>query len=733
MERTPPYSHFDHERKTGRLLADHLARVGARAASFSRHFPHAFLADQSGRAHDLGKHKKEFQSYLLGTTTAKTTHSITGAILAQMKLDHLGLMHAYPIAGHHAGLPDYAIETAGEASLEHRLAAPHERAFAQSLSTGQEIFDMTGVRLPNDPNFSIPFFIRMSFSSLVDADWLDAEDFYRPNDAAARAKRPGLPALKARLDAKMAEMAVPKDGANLVLHGLRQQVLAACREKAAEPVGLFSLNVPTGYGKTLSGMTFALDHAIAHGLDRVIYVAPFISIIDQTADILRGIFGNEAVVEHHSGIDPDEIAGNLGYRNKLDTQNWDAPIIVTTAVQLFESLYSNRTARCRKLHNISGSVILLDEAQAVPTECVAPIAHVIDQLTRYYRTSIVLATATQPGFPDLYPALSPCREIAPDPAMLYAAMRRVRVYWPESWARWSWSDVATEALRHQQCLTIVDGRKAAHTLYAELISSGREGVYHLSTHQCPAHRRAILAEVRERLKNTQPVQLVSTRLIEAGVNLSFPTVLRSLAGIDSIIQAAGRCNREGEDPTGCVIVFVPDDIAAMGHVHAAAEATKAVVKQFRQDAFSPAAVQHFFTLLWWAKGDDALDGKKVLPFVGMVPANRERSRILTKDKDHLKLRYSFASAAEAFRMIDDREAAVVVSYDGGAAVIRDLLDGKNDGALMRRAAKFSASVPLSWIRSLIEDGQVTEAQPGIYVQADPGAYTNEVGWDACPA
>jgi len=339
------------------------------------------------------------------------------------------------------------------------------------------------------------------------------------------------------------------------VNALRHEILTACRAAAKLEPGHFSLTVPTGGGKTLSSLAFALEHAVKHNLRRVIYVIPYTSIIEQNADVFKETVGDDQVIEHHSNLDEDDSTSKA----RLSAENWDAPIIVTTSVQFFESFFAAKPSRCRKLHNIIGSVVVLDEAQLVPVEYLAPILQTMDLLNRRYRISFVISTATQPafesreGFKGL--PMNSVREIISDIPRLYANLKRVEVEIPQNWVKTTrWEELATELLKEEQVLCVVSDRKSCRNLHKLMPI----GTYHLSALMCGQHRSKIITEIKQKLKEGAPVRVISTQLVEAGVDIDFPVVYRALAGLDSIAQAAGRCNREGKlTEKGRVVVFVP--------------------------------------------------------------------------------------------------------------------------------------------------------------------------------
>ena len=428
------------------------------------------------------------------------------------------------------------------------------------------------------------------------------------------------------------------------------------RSKAAEPPGLFTLTVPTGGGKTLTSLAFALGHAVRHGRTRVIYVIPYMSIIEQTAAVFRDALatgegeGSDFLVEHHSTFDEEKI-GNREAKDKLRLamENWDAPIIVTTAVQFFESLFANRPSRCRKLHNIANSVVILDEAQTLPLKFLRPCVTALDELARNWRASIVLCTATQPalarhtGFPGGFDTLS---ELAPEPRRLYEALKRTRI---NKLGMIDDAQLSRRLRESRQALCIVNTRRHARELYESL--GNVDGAFHLTTLMCARHRRERLEVVRERLKKGDPVLLVATSLVEAGVDVDFPVVWRAEAGLESIIQAAGRCNREGRATIGNVYVFEPErgeGRTAPPEVAQFAAAARTVMRRY-EDPLALDAINAYFSELYWIKGENALDAKQILRLL------RERRRDLD---------FPFETIAGEFRLIETPMVPVIVPYRG---------------------------------------------------------------------
>lgn len=644
-------------------LTDHLHAVATIGSNFASPFGAAEPAHAAGLLHDLGKAKPAFQAYLRGERPSEP-HSGEGARLAAERLSGLGKLIAYTIAGHHAGLPNGIGRANGRPTtpLDERI----KQAEALELPRGIELpalegppAPLAGLAMDDQANFPLHFFTRMLFSTLVDADFLETEAFYdrvegRPRE---RGWSGSLAKLRDALDAHLASFGSPKT----TINAERACILSHARSGARHPPGLFSLTVPTGGGKTLTSLAFALDHAIAHGLDRVIYVIPYVSIIEQTAEVFRRALGDpDAVLEHHASFDWDGLEDPTeSERLKLAAQNWDRPVIVTTAVQFFESLFANRPSKCRKLHRLAKSIVILDEAQMLPLRLLRPCLAALKELARGYGASVVFCTATQPALKkgahgDGFPApegLDPAEvtELAPDPPRLYEAFRRVRV---RDAGELDDDDLAAALRARDQVLAIVNNRPHARALFDML--EGAEGRAILTTWMTPAHRRAVLGEVRRRLKDDQPVRLVATSLIEAGVDVDFPVVWREAAGIDSIAQAAGRCNREGRRDSGEVFVFRSSaDFPPPAELRQFAEIGRQMLAR-HDDPLSLEAVRDYFRDLFWRRGVEALDAANVGGKSGIMTALAQAGN---------RLDFPFADIAAAFRMIE--EAALPLVIRGG--------------------------------------------------------------------
>jgi CRISPR-associated endonuclease/helicase Cas3 len=731
---------------------EHARDVARLAAEFASSFGGADWAHTAGLWHDLGKYHPDFQGYIrratgyeadahLEGTPGRVDHSTLGALFAEDRMNRpglpLGRILAYLIGGHHAGLPDWNSPEEANAALFPRLERNRPRlapVLAQLIP--QDILNPPApTSLPLGGREGMALWIRMLFSCLVDADFLDTEAFLNAGQTALRGGYPSLAELKARFDSHMQAKAdeVAKRGPLSEVNRIRAEVLARCREQAEQTPGLFSLTVPTGGGKTLSSLAFALEHALAHGKRRIIYVIPYTSIIEQTADEFRKVFrGPEGepgpVVEHHSSLEAERETPH----SRVASENWDAPIIVTTAVQFWESLFAARTSRARKLHNIVNSVVVLDEAQLLPPDFLKPITATAQLLADHYGTTLLLCTATQPALEEQrtlefhFPGLRGVREIVPDTEGLHHALRRVRVTVPADLRTpTSWEALADELAEHPRVLCIVNARADARDLFRLL---PRDTAVHLSALMCGEHRSRTIGEIKRKLKDGEPVRVVSTQLVEAGVDIDFPVVYRALAGLDSVAQAAGRCNREGllrddsaKPALGQVFVFVPLRPAPAGLLRMAAEGGRQLLEQGEVDPLAPQRFRDYFRALFWKHGD-RLDAKDILGH-------------LTPDG---QLGIRFRTAAKEFRLIEDEQLPVVVRYTPAVDVeseppfdIHALLERLRfvppNREVFRRLQRFTVSVPRYLHDRLRAEGHIEELHPGVWVQVTTGLYHPQLG------
>jgi len=693
----------------------HLNKVAWWAAKFAGEmFPEGGEARDAARQwgwiaglwHDLGKFAPEWQEYLRKKAGAdlhgdevagREDHSTAGAQLADRAIPFFGRVLAYLLAGHHAGLADGI--AASSASLERRL----KKMIRPCPEIPRSIIDSHSGLKPISATLgsgrSLATFARMIFSALVDADFLATEAFMTPEKSRSRpVKPPSIATLEATLATHLSTFPPPISTVNR----LRVEIREHCLSAAELPPGLFSLTVPTGGGKTLSSLAFALKHARLHDLRRIVYVIPYTSIIEQNAKVFRqalAALGPEVVVEHHSNLDPDSEHETVASR--LAAENWDARIIVTTNVQFFESLHGNRSSRCRKLHRLARSVVILDEAQALPVEFLAPCLRALEELTNSYGTSVVLCTATQPAIVrrDEFPiGLTPPREIVPDPAALHGALRRVVAERsPEKLD----DDALAKLLSDEpQVLCVVNTRRHARELFELLPDDGAR--FHLSALMCAEHRTRRLAAIRCRLDAGLPVRLISTQLIEAGVDIDFPVVYRALAGLDSITQAAGRCDREGRltaaagKPAGRVVIFEPPQLPPAGFIRNTAASAAEVLAGNPPDPLAPDAVESYFRTHYW-KHADSTDEKRILDC--WPDLSRRAAHLSPEDAAReTLLGFRFRTCAEEFRLIDDSYSEpVVIPYgEAGKALwqeVRETFDPARLRHLSRKLQRYTVAIP----------------------------------------
>ncbi|MBA5778034.1 CRISPR-associated endonuclease Cas3'' [Stappia sp. F7233] len=729
------HSTNDPSKSDWQLLPEHLIGVSEIAAAFGQPLAIEKSTRLAGILHDAGKYTPQFQRRLEGAQ-AKVDHATAGAelvlSLANGEDRYVAELIAYAIAGHHGGMPDK--EGEGEAPLAKRVkrgeAAKLDPAWVREI-----VPDASGLMPALKPGskeeqaFQFAFLGRMIFSCLVDADYLETESFYarverRNVDRTWPALSDIIEGLVARFNAYMADKATKAEATPV--NSLRGEILSHVRGRAREPKRLYTLNVPTGGGKTLASLGFALDHARHHGMRRIIYAIPFTSVIDQTAAIFRDVLGEDVVLEHHSAIDEEKegFEGREG-RDKLALamENWAAPIVVTTNVQLFESLFSNRPSRCRKLHHIAGSVIVLDEAQTLPRPLLAPTARAIEELVRNYACSIVFCTATQPAldagnFPKDHAMGLPLAggELAPDPSRLARELKRTTLRHD---GEKSDGDLVEALSDTDQGLVIVNSRGHALTLYEQVKEKGLAGLTHLTTRQYAAHRREILESVKRRLKNGQPCRVIATSLVEAGVDFDFPRVWRAEAGLDQIAQAAGRCNREGlrRIKDSIVTVFSCPDHPAPTEISQLTADMRHIAGR-HEDLLSPAAIEDFFAEVYWRLGERT-DRHEILKCFNM---------------DRTGTSFFYRIAAEKYRMIESGLAPVVVARDKAArGVLGRLRSGDiSAGQLARKLQPFIVQVPPAARALLIAAGHVRFERPDVYrdqfaVLLNESLYREDVG------
>lgn len=690
------------EHPEGQSIEAHLKGTGELAETFAAEFGAAANGKLCGLAHDIGKYSDEFQLRLRGGK--KVDHATAGAIEC-FKIK--AAFEAVCVIGHHSGLPNVghkdADTTESQTFFGRKLRAEqggipdYRKNWNGHIALPQDYFR------PSGRGFATAFYIRMLYSCLVDADYIDTETFM--NGDAGRGNYEPLSALCDKLTAYISKWNNPTREIDI----LRQKILNSCIEKASAPRGIFSLTVPTGGGKTVASMAFALNHAVANSMKRIIYVIPYTSIIEQNAKVFRDILGQENVVEHHSSVSYElsENADELEYRSALATENWDAPVIVTTAVQFFESLYANRSSKCRKLHNIANSVIIFDEAQMIPSNNLRPCVAAIAELVRAYNATAVLCTATQPAIDEMlleYSKKESVVELCPDVDGMFEKFRRTSF---EKEGRLTTDELVSRLESQQQVLCIVNTRKFAQEVYEALPSEGR---FHLSTLMCPVHRKQKLDEIRERLKSGKTCRVVSTSLIEAGVDVDFPRVFREMAGLDSILQAAGRCNREGKRSAESSIVTVFESENKVNKLIAVnRDAAEETVRDWTQPNTTSTIERYFKAYRDFLRNDD-------------------KSGVITASEKGISgCGLPFEWIAKEFKLIDQNTFTVYISVGEGKELISRLREGERSRELYRKAGMYSVSIYENHFNAIINAGAAEPFGDDAAILTDLSLYSDEKG------
>ncbi|MEN6299967.1 MAG: CRISPR-associated endonuclease Cas3'' [Anaerolineaceae bacterium] len=709
-------------------LSDHLDITAKRAEIHAAKFNSGEWGKAAGLAHDAGKGRVVWQKYLrlksgyydeeahLEGKSGKIPHAIHGAKLVEDLFGKgIGRFLAYCIAGHHTGLPDWSSdEGSGQSSLQFQETQVKKLEDIDSL-----IIDKLRSAKPTFPpwrfvkGLDLSLWIRMLYSCLVDADFLDTEFYMDQDKANIRGAYCSMPELLDRFKEFIKRL--DKTSEDTRVNEIRREIRIKCVQMADEDQGIFSLSVPTGGGKTLSTLAFGLEHAIKHHLDRIIYVIPYTSIIEQNADVFRSAVGEDQVVEHHSSFDEDDSSN----KSRLATENWDAPIIVTTSVQFFESLFAAKSSRCRKLHNIVRSVVILDEAQLVPVEFLAPILETMQLLVDHYQVTFVISTATQPAFNQRFidgqqfKGLKNIKEIMGsdnEVKALYQSLKRYHVDFPSDLhVVSSWEEIAEDLKHYEQVLCVVSDRKSCRELHSIM----PQGTFHLSALMCGQHRSDIIETIKQKLNNKEPVRVISTQLVEAGVDLDFPVVYRALAGLDSIAQAAGRCNREGKLPElGKVVVFVPPRKAPLGILRKAADTTCSIVLT-NDDPLNNEVFEKYFSELYWKA--NSLDSKNIVS-------------LLNPENDFRECSIYFRTTAERFHIIDDSmQKTILVRYGEGERLIDLLKLSGPDRWLLRKLQRYTVNVYNDDFYVMIKRGSVEEISSNIFAISTSSEYSKEIG------
>ena len=778
------------------LVREHLVAVSREARNTSGKIGLGPAGATIGLLHDLGKYSGDFQRYLRrmaldqdteesGPGRGKIDHSTAGAQTIWRSLRPKGRVEGVAaeilslcVASHHSGLID-CVAPDGRDNLSRRMGKPDSDShYIEAWRSAEQLVAELSGRYLQDPDlvgcirdmiarlcridsnetilrFKVGLLVRFLFSSLIDADRTDTADSSKPTAALMRQRGQYIawPVLAALLERELKGFP-----SKTRIDELRRKVSACCLEASVRPKGSFTLTVPTGGGKTLASLRFALNHAAEWRMERIIYVSPYTSIIDQNADVVRNIlepsgtaeFGS-VVLEHHSNLDPLRQT----WRSKVLSENWDSPVVFTTAVQLLEALFGAGTRAVRRMHQLANAVVVFDEIQTLPVRCVHLFNNAMNFLVEQCGSTVVLCTATQPLLHQVDPRkgeirLSENSEITPGAAQIFADTRRCETYdrrKPGGWGHAEAAQLAVSAMRSTgSCLTVVNTKREARSIFKECRAATDGLVFHLSTDMCPAHRMGILDEVKDRIEKGPPVICVSTQLIEAGVDISFGSVIRALAGLDSIAQAAGRCNRHGEARMGRVhVINLAGDLPrALRDIREAQEAAQRVLdenggsgEERAVDLSDPKLIEQYFRYYFFArkmemdypvKADQAERDDTLL---NMLAENR-LAVAGRPSAPSIYLRQSFMTAAKAFQAIDANTQGVIVPYTAaGKAIIAELSSAwepEKQFPLLRRAQRFTVNVFPYVLERLQQAHAVHEAQEGTGILClDEKYYNSEFG------
>lgn len=699
------YAYLAHLTEDGRTqtILEHLKGTASLCSAFAAAFDAEAQGQLAGMAHDIGKYSAAFQRRLHGGP--KVDHASAGAFEC-LKAQQLAA--AFAISGHHGDLPDGGGrgDAAGTGTFWGRINRASQRNL-EDYHAWQSEFSLPHANTPAFAGTRLEgmFFTRMLFSCLVDADYTDTGAFM-DNSPYLPASSSSMEELWRRLETYVSGWFPPKGALNMQRCAILEQCMSAGAQYGP---GLFTLTVPTGGGKTVASLSFALAQAKARRMKRIVYVIPYTSIIEQTAQIFREILGDENVLEFHSGVQFDQQEDDASSPETApltrSVETWDVPVIVTTAVQFFESLYACRPSKCRKLHNLAQSVLIFDEAQMLPLPYLRPCVWAIAQLVRHYGASAVLCTATQPALDPIFQEFAPeipIREICPMAEAHWESFRRVSF---QQAGTLSWMDLAARLQQQEQVLCVVNTRRAAREVFHQLSGSGN---FHLSTLMYPAHRKRILDEIRRRLRDGLPCRVVSTSLIEAGVDVDFPAVYRELSGLDSILQAAGRCNREGKRPPEDSIVTIFQGEDPPPRLFETSIGAGKIVLDHCQDVSSRAAIHTYFSTLLDLKGAEAQDAHHILPLM--------ESEF-----------FPFRTVAERFHLIESPTTTVYLPLEEGAGLVELLRSGQYSRTLYRRLGQYGVSVYPQHLAALEQAGALEHLEDGSVVLRDIGLYTQTTG------
>ncbi len=803
-----------HKRKSDGViqhLDTHLLETGDIAGQLAAKVGLSKVGKLLGLLHDFGKYSSEFQKYIKSATAeldqddeeyvdaellrGKIDHSTAGAQFVFSKLrsiggrgqgELLGQLMAVCIASHHSGLIDtLSVDTNKGNVFNSRIIKKEEKAHLLECESKapKEILAKADQLLNADlikdfielfkkmapspsaayeliPSFQLGFLTRFLFSCLIDADRLNSAEFEEPSRLEARIKRKGQQSWDLaidRLETKLASFELKNP-----IDKIRCDISKSCLDRAVQKTGIYTLTVPTGGGKTYASLRYALHHARKNGLERIFYIIPYTSIIEQNALVMREAIEREEdllpwIHEHHSNLEPE----NQTWHSKLVSENWDAPIVITTMVQFLETMFSGGTRSVRRLHQFANSVMVFDEIQTLPIKCVHLYCNALNFLVEHAGSSALLCTATQPVLNELDDPekgqlyIPESHELMPDTTLLFDALRRVNLQnciKPGGWQEAEIADFSMELLHDEgSCLVIVNTKDWALRLYQLCADSvPKDALFHLSTNQCPLHRKTLLDVIKQRLIDKLPVLCISTQLIEAGVDVDFASVIRFVAGLDSIAQAAGRCNRNGWQKSATVYVVNPDreNTQRLKEIEVGKEKTQRVFSEGFNDYLAPEAIQRYFQYYFFDRKDQMAyscrdsQGKDatLLNLLSSHSGNPRGAHDIRKKNNKLpNLQQAFMEAGKIFKAIDAPTQAVIAPYEGGDDLITELcavakeFDPKLYYELLKKAQKYSVNVfPNIWTK-LVEAQAVAEIQQGegvFYLKQE--YYSDEFGLSVEP-
>lgn len=685
------------------LLSEHLNNTSHYAKERAKVFGAGEAAELMGLLHDAGKYSEGFQKYIR-SKGPKSPHAMEGAYILDEKYDAMTKYYGLIIGSHHTGLLDWGTNKDSDSYCgKLHNHNPQTLPYKSEINLPDAVSHKRLNCQPDFAAFQIATYLRMLFSVLVDSDFTDTAEFCSGMKRGAE-----YPRMDELFNKLMSNMPKKTDG---TVNQLRAEILSDCLSAAVKPQGLFSLTVPTGGGKTLSSLAFALKHAQTHGLRRVIYVIPYTSIIEQNAAVIREKLGESNVLEHHSNITLD---GN-NFKARWASENWDIPVIVTTNVQFFESLFAKQTTKSRKIHNISNSIVIFDEAQMLPSDYLSPCMAAVSELITNYSVTAVLCSATQPLVHKYAYKNIEISEIANNPDELAKKLKRVNFKFAGAKSD---NEIIYELSRRHSALVVVNSRKHAFTLYKLAESAIEESaLFYLSTLLTPKDRSTKIAEIKCRLAKNLPVIVISTQLIEAGVDVDFPAVYRSIAGIDSIIQAGGRANREGKLPKlGEVVVFEPSDSPVPMALQLTVSVGKEVISVCGDGAFGLDGIKKYFELLYHALERDGVMDKKEI----MKEFECSRGQIV---------KMNFGTVAENFKLIDDNTHNIIIPCEESKELIEALRKGYYTRKTLRELQKYSINVYNHEYRRLCEDNAFDKIGEDINVLITPKYYSRDSGLD----